>query len=282
MPLPQEQVLEIYCKNRPIFFENNEINSQARCVAYLLGGQPACGKSGLIKSIKSRFTDFFVINGDEYRQYHPNSQNLIRQSNIYSQETQNFSNIFTENLILDASNAHFNMIIEGTMRNPSVPISTAKLLHKKNYKVGIAVIASHPKITELGVYRRYAEQLNAFGVGRLADIKSHNEACLGLLKSVDLLYNDKIVDFIEIYSYLGKKKIASYDLIDGNWNNSILPSVIIEKEQKEQISNKTTIKNHIELGLKSLQLITNEDIKNSAKQVISELKSLLTTPKIRL
>ncbi|MDR0619226.1 MAG: zeta toxin family protein [Bacteroidales bacterium] len=239
-----------------------------------MGGQPASGKSSLISAIKLKVMDCFAVNGDEYRQYHPNYLELIHHPNIFSKETQIFSNVFTENLIKDAANRKYNLIIEGTMRNPDVPAITARVLKEKRYKVGIAVIAAHPKITELGVYRRYIEQMQKFGYGRLADIESHNQACSGLLVSVDTVYNCKSVDFIKVYSYLGKKELAYYDLINGCRNCSVPPSVVIQQERKAQVSDKTILKDHLELGAHAIKNIDDGDIKSKMEVVMAELKSM--------
>jgi len=44
-------------------------------VAIILGGQPASGKSNLTKVAESEHENeiFLIINGDEYRAYHPES-----------------------------------------------------------------------------------------------------------------------------------------------------------------------------------------------------------------
>ncbi len=198
MQLPEAAVQSIYQLHKTELL--SDLLRQEYPASIILGGQPACGKSSVI-NVLNHAGNHLVINGDEYRQYHPDFRNLV---STYPAEfptiTQNFSNIFTENLIKDGAALRYNLIIEGTMRNPDVPAKTAALLREQGYHVGAAVIAAHPKITELGAYRRYAEQVEAWGHGRLAEIGSHNAACAGLLTSIDGLYHSKAVDFIRIYS----------------------------------------------------------------------------------
>ena len=72
--------------------------SQESPIAFILGGQPASGKSGLARAILRQFPDkdFLFVNGDIYREFHPKAKELIKHPDSYSAETQLFSNFFTE------------------------------------------------------------------------------------------------------------------------------------------------------------------------------------------
>jgi len=82
------------------------LKSQENPIAFILGGQPASGKSGLAKAILRQFPDkdFLFVNGDIYREFHPKANELIKYPERYSTETQIFSNFFTEALIQEAIN----------------------------------------------------------------------------------------------------------------------------------------------------------------------------------
>lgn len=71
-------------------FEDINISSQ-KPIAIILGGQPACGKSTLINVAKKDHPnlDFLTVNGDLYRQFHPNKE-LIKDPIKYPIETQIF------------------------------------------------------------------------------------------------------------------------------------------------------------------------------------------------
>jgi hypothetical protein len=248
-------------------------------VIAILGGQPASGKSIMTNSFKNSFPErkFLTINGDLYRAYHPNHDDIIRCNTMqYSAITQNFSNIFTQELLTIALENKFNVIVEGTMRNPSVPINTAKRFKENEFEVHACVIAAHPTLTELGVYKRYQEQVWKFGSGRLADVNVHNEAVTGLLNSVNLLYQNKLVDFIHIYSYLAEKKVISFFLSeDGNWNTEVSPSAYIEEERNLQQSNKDVLIREIKSGIEILKTV-DSSLKNEVSKCIEELSSYLS------
>ncbi len=46
--------------------------------AYILGGQPAAGKSHFVKKVLENNKDIVVINGDDFRGYHPNYYFLLK------------------------------------------------------------------------------------------------------------------------------------------------------------------------------------------------------------
>jgi adenylate kinase family enzyme len=91
-------------------------------VAILLGGQPASGKSQLAVEAEEnqKGLNFLKINGDLYREFHPQYKKLTQDIFSFSEETQIFSNVFTEKLIEEAQKNKFNVIVEGTMRNKAV------------------------------------------------------------------------------------------------------------------------------------------------------------------
>jgi len=273
MQLPESEVLSIYLRRKSQLLSVGQV--QDKPTAIILGGQPACGKSGITK-IENKTSSFLVINGDDYRQFHPDFTYLICNHPVeFPTITQNFSNIFTENLIKDGITLRYNLIIEGTMRNPDVPTKTAALLHGQGYRVGAAVIAAHPKITELGTYRRYVEQIEVCGYGRLADISSHNQACAGLLKSVDTLYSNKSVDFINIYSYQGEKLLSSYELVGEKWNIQTPPSYFINKERIAQVENTAFLQQHIALGADAAtKLPVNSPVRLAILQLTQNLKQI--------
>ncbi|MDR1227379.1 MAG: zeta toxin family protein [Prevotellaceae bacterium] len=269
MQLSESEVQSIYLRRNSFLLSKGK--AQKNPTAIILGGQPACGKSGVTNALNSD-SSFLVINGDDYRQFHPDFTHLISNSPTeFPTLTQNFSNIFTENLVKDGAALRYNLIIEGTMRNPDVPAKTAALLHEQGYRVGAAVIAAHPKITELGTYRRYVEQVEMYGYGRLADISSHNQACVGLLKSIDTLYNNKSVDFISVYSYQGEKLIKSYELTNGEWSIKTPPSHFINKERTAQIENTAFVKQHITLGIEAAAKLSLSPVKAAIQTAIKEL-----------
>ena len=211
--------------------------SDGKPIAYILGGQGASGKSDLINLIDSKYSNrqFLIINGDDYRAFHPDNKKLMNENaTAYSEKTQLYSNIFTENLIKEAINGKYNVIIEGTMRNSQTPFNTARLLHDNGFEVHAAVIAAHPKITEISIYCRYQNEVNNKGFGRLADISSHNMAAANIGKSVDYLHDTKSVDTIHIYKSFPLKEIfvTALKMDNGIARKSQVPLLVQNEKDK--------------------------------------------------
>lgn len=252
-----------------------DLVSQEKPLAFILGGQPASGKSKLAKEFMGNFSNdnILFVNGDIYREFHPNRQELINNPLSYSKETQIFSNVFTENLIREAIENKYNIMVEGTMRNPQVPYNTAKMFKENGYEVEILAISAPSVFTELGLYNRYQEEINFQGWGRLAEIESHNSAVSGILASLDLLYNEKAVDKIHLYSYQAEKHIVSFSLQNNEWNIDDLPSNYIIDAREIQLQRKENITKLIERGENTLSQIS-DNLKPKVNEILEKLKNL--------
>lgn len=267
------KVEEIYLRERKDLL--SDLTPQEKPLAFILGGQPASGKSKLAKEFMGNFSNdnILFVNGDIYREFHPNRQELINNPLSYSKETQIFSNVFTENLIREAIENKYNIMVEGTMRNPQVPYNTAKMFKENGYEVEILAISAPSVFTELGLYNRYQEEINFQGWGRLAEIESHNSAVSGILSSLDLLYNEKAVDKIHLYSYQAEKHIVSFSLQNNEWNIDDLPSNYIIDAREIQLQRKENIAKLIEKGENTLSQIS-DNLKPKVNEILEKLKNL--------
>ena len=267
------KVKEIYQEEKEKLLRN--LIPQEKPLAFILGGQPASGKSKLAKEFMGNFSNdnILFVNGDIYREFHPNRQELINNPLSYSKETQIFSNVFTENLIREAIENKYNIMVEGTMRNPQVPYNTAKMFKENGYEVEILAISAPSIFTELGLYNRYQEEINFQGWGRLAEIESHNSAVTGILSSLDLLYNEKAADKIHLYSYQAEKHIVSFSLQNNEWDIDDLPSNYIIDAREIQLQRKENIAKLIERGENTLSQIS-DNLKPKVNEILEKLKNL--------
>ncbi len=267
------KVKEIYQEEKEKLLRN--LIPQEKPLAFILGGQPASGKSKLAKEFMGNFSNdnILFVNGDIYREFHPNRQELINNPLSYSKETQIFSNVFTENLIREAIENKYNIMVEGTMRNPQVPYNTAKMFKENGYEVEILAISAPSIFTELGLYNRYQEEINFQGWGRLAEIESHNSAVSGILSSLDLLYNEKAADKIHLYSYQAEKHIVSFSLQNNEWDIDDLPSNYIIDAREIQLQRKENIAKLIERGENTLSQIS-DNLKPKVNEILEKLKNL--------
>lgn len=106
----------------------------------ILGGQPGAGKSHFYQ-MREDLLNYIAINGDEYRKFHPNYDSIIRTDpEHYAERTQSFCNKVVESMISDLGEVGYNLIIEGTLRNPDIPIGTCEFLNGKGYHPDLIVV----------------------------------------------------------------------------------------------------------------------------------------------
>lgn len=275
--MQRNEVEAIFEERKDSLFEGISAIKEEKPIAIILGGQPACGKSTLIRVAKNDHPslDFLTVNGDLYREFHPEKDKLIKDPIKYPAETQIFSNVFTERLIEEAIKRKCNIIIEGTMRNPDVPLKTAQNFKDAGFRVEAYIIAAPKEFTQLGLYNRYQEEILNKGQGRLADIDSHNKAVYGLMKSANQLYSDKAVDKISIHTYLAKERVKDFNLINSEWNCKSMPSIFIDESRAKQMKNKELLNFNIQKGKELILSVTNPEIKKGMGEALSQLQSSL-------
>lgn len=109
--MEKSEVLGIYQKNKEEFFR--ELTGEKEPVAVFTGGQPASGKGSLKDIVGGAFPDkrFLLIDGDQFRKYHPDFNRLIQGDPIkYTRETQVFCGTMKEELMKDCIQNRYNFI----------------------------------------------------------------------------------------------------------------------------------------------------------------------------
>ena len=160
---------------------NKNISSTPRAV--ILGGQSGAGKTTIhrVKMLESK-GNYIVIDGDTYRAQHPHFRELQEKYGVDSVDyTKMFAGKMVEAVIDKLSSLHYNLIIEGTLRSATVPITTATLLKAKGYAVDFCLIATKPELSYLTTQLRYLEMLVVDPLQARATPKEHHD---GIVKSL--------------------------------------------------------------------------------------------------
>lgn len=173
------------------------IANQEKCTI-ILGGQPGAGKSTFYQ-MRDDLDEYIAINGDEFRRFHPNYKSIIKTDmEHYAERTQSFSNQVVEALIEDLGGNGYNLIIEGTLRNPDVPIHTCELLQGKGYQADLVVIACDAETAWKSTIER-AERQKAKGIEpRLVPIDIYNRTVHQVADSLSKIEDRKCFDSITI------------------------------------------------------------------------------------
>ncbi|RTL12122.1 MAG: hypothetical protein EKK54_05565 [Neisseriaceae bacterium] len=181
----------------------------------VLGGQPGAGKSSIIDLIDERFSgNVAVLNGDELKPYYPGYKRLLKEDpDKASRIVQEYSNYAIDAIKQELMQRQYNLIIEGTMRNPNIPIGTAKSARSNGYSVEACIVATNYYASRVGCIKRYELDVAVSGVGRSVPVASHDEAYNNIPSTIAALVESKQFDNIQIFSRNGE---ILGNIIDGN------------------------------------------------------------------
>ncbi|WP_156285873.1 zeta toxin family protein [Oceanivirga salmonicida] len=198
--------------NKIYFRLIKNVNKNIKKKAFILGGQPGAGKSGLTNIIESKNDNIIVINGDDFRKSHPHYIDLREKyGDNYVYHTAEFSKEITEALIERLSNDEYGLVIEGTLRTYEVPLKTCNILKNKGYEVDLNIVQVRPEISLLGTFMRYESMLELGTVARETPIDHHNKVVEKMPDNLDIIYKKNIFDNIEIYDRSGNKLYSLKD-----------------------------------------------------------------------
>ncbi len=215
-------------------FYKSRYSTQEKPKAFLLGGQPGAGKSGLENMINIK-NEYASISGDDYRKFHPLYDQLNK---IYGKEasryTQKWAGEMVEHLLKEARNKKWNVILEGTLRKAELPIREAKDFKENGYSVELYVVAVKPEKSRLGTLQRYEEMMAKGRFPRMTPKEHHDLVVNNIGNNLEIIYNSKAFDNIKLFDR------ENYLLYNYKENPDINPKDILNKEfnrvwKKEEI-----------------------------------------------
>lgn len=212
--------------------------------AMILGGQPGAGKSGFIQHIKENSENnenYTVINSDDLRGFHPFYFDLLKKNEENASDlVQDCCNFWTKKIIDLAINNKSNVIIEGTMRNPQIPIETARNFRNNNYHVGAYVIIASSQLSLASIFYRFEMQKYLTGYGRFSNPNFHRDVIKILSKNVSEISKSGYFYQFKIYERLKDQYEKIYDSdspehLEKNIE-SVCEDVIKKKLMQEEIN----------------------------------------------
>lgn len=202
------------------------------CVV-IMGGQPGSGKSRLLEASRDLFLDnsVVVINGDELRQYHPHSNEILKlDDRLYAERTDQDSRIWTKRAFDRAIETNRNIVFESTLRE-SGPISETMLrLREEKYRLVVRIVATHERTSVTSILKRYEEQKAVKGFGRWSELSSHDAGYVGMPKTVEYIEKNAMVDRLEVHNRDGALLFFK-ELQNGIWNRPEFATEVIAQER---------------------------------------------------
>lgn len=195
-----------------------------------------CGKSTLIRKSKTEFENgnVVIINGDEYRRYHPKSKEILGKSEEdYAFYTDADVRTWTSDIFEYATDNRYNVIFEGTMRTNRI-CDTIKRLKEKGYRIEVKALAVNGIDSIISTMERYERQVNSDGHGRRTTSESHRAAYIGMLDTLEEIERQGFCDSIEV---LTRNEDVIYSKNDNGvyskFNSCIKESIIRSREEQK-------------------------------------------------
>ena len=170
--------------------------------AVLLGGQSGAGKTTLHDIfLVAQKGNAIVVNGDEYRAFHPRFERIAAQYGIDGPaHTAAWAGRMVEAVVDALSVMGYNLIIEGTLRTSEVPLKTAELLRGRGYGVSLALMAVKPEISLVSCQLRYEQMRLAGTEPRAVDPDHHLSIVKSIVGNLEVLEKSGLFDSIGLYA----------------------------------------------------------------------------------
>ena len=196
---------------------------------FVLGGQPAAGKSQRLNQIFKQLNgNVLIINADEFRRYHPQFDAIhAKYGDDAPKYTAEFSGKMAERTLNTALNERYNVAIEGTFRTADTPLNTLALMKSHGYKTSVYIQTCPKEISWQGTIKRYNAMIKAGLTPRAVDKQHHDLVCERLPENADIVFQSGKADEFQVYSRSGL-------IFDGK-TADIPPSEVIRQELNRPI-----------------------------------------------
>lgn len=266
--LSEEEHNKIYKEIEKEVFVNS--TPQDEPIAIIVGGQPGCGKGGVIAYTKNQVEAngkcIILITTDEYKPYHPNAIEIARKyPTEYVEILEQDAGPWTGSIMKKAIDDKHNFIFEGTLKNDRI-LDRIQELKQNGFNVTVRVLAVPRLESLLTVHERYEKQMEVLTYGRLISIEHHNKAYDGIPAVVDKIEKSGLCT-VEVY-LRGDEIGKPVKVYSSKEKNERFPTARIALEEYRKSEGKETIKT----AKTRVNKLRESFVKRNAKE--SELKQL--------
>lgn len=240
--LSEEEHNKIYKEIEKEVFVNS--TPQDEPIAIIVGGQPGCGKGGVIAYTKNQVEAngkcIILITTDEYKPYHPNAIEIARKyPTEYVEIVEQDAGPWTGSIMKKAIDDKHNFIFEGTLKNDRI-LDRIQELKQNGFNVTVRVLAVPRLESLLTVHERYEKQMEVLTYGRLISIEHHNKAYDGIPAVVDKIEKSGLCT-VEVY-LRGDEIGKPVKVYSSKEKNERFPTARIALEEYRKSEGKETIK----------------------------------------
>ena len=148
--------------------------------------------------------DLLIINGDEFRRYHPDFDQIqLQYGKDAPKHTAAFSAKMTE-LVLDRTlREQYNVSIEGTFRTAEVPMATLDKMREHGYQTAVHIQTAPTEVSWQSTLERYDDMLRVGEMPRYTDKAHHDLVVDSLADNADNVFLSGKADSFKVYSREG-------------------------------------------------------------------------------
>ena len=178
------------------------LTPETRPRAVFTGGQPGSGKSMIAaQAMKELGYNAVKIDADELRPYHKDYDSLqaagVKNApDLVHADAAKWAATLTQATM----DQRYNLIIDGTMRDPQAIVTVAARLRNSGYEVEGRVMAVNELVSTMHIHKRYEAQMEAQGVGRFSTKEQHDRSFSALPASLELLERNLALDKLTLFN----------------------------------------------------------------------------------
>ena len=271
--LSEEEHNKIYKEIEKEVFVNS--TPQDEPIAIIVGGQPGCGKGGVIAYTKNQVEAngkcIILITTDEYKPYHPNAIEIARNyPTEYVEIVEQDAGPWTGSIMKKAIDDKHNFIFEGTLKNDRI-LDRIKELNQNGFNVTVRALAVPRLESLLTVHERYEKQMEVLTYGRLISIEHHNKAYDGIPAVVDKIEKSGLCT-VEVY-LRGDEIGKPVKVYSSKEKNERFPTARIALEEYRKSEGKETIKTAKTRVNKLRESFAKRNAKESELKQLDELEN---------
>lgn len=172
-----------------------------------LGGQPGAGKTKAGEAVQGMHPgrDFVEINGDDYRQYVPGYDRILREDPHRMPDlTAPLAGRWVGQAVDRALQERVSFQIEGTWGNPAMVAETIQRAKQAGYATHAAVVAVPAALSRASILERYYGAINGGRPPRWTPIDRHEQVVATLGQAVEQIAADPAVDRFSILNRDGQ------------------------------------------------------------------------------
>lgn len=253
---------------RPVVFDG--ATKQTTPTTVFLGGQPAAGKTRGQELAKRLHPGIIPIIGDDYRQYHPDYQRLMRDSPLdMPTTTSQLAGTWTGMCVDYADEQGYSILIEGTWRNSDTVLREAERCYELQRSTHAIIVATPPLLSRAGMLDRYCSTLLTAGEARWTPPNVHDETVRALDDNVFFIASSGLMDRLTVTDRNGE---MLYTGSNPNKFTTIWRRRFHAPLTKDELS---LVKNTLMLAERCKPLMSDDDyrkLQSEASVIAEELK----------